>query len=363
MNNMYVLKLYSRESLNKMSKSKKKLYKLLLVALANNLLRGCILNDDSREIINQLDKLLEEKIPANAYDTLYENYNNYIKEQINKDKLNKLTGEESFQKIIRFTRKTFKNLVDKNVSIHRRSDVEQFIEIDNINGYVNWIGISVETGCYPVVPEKLVWYDFKIIWNTFAKYKKKSLNDFADFSFNSKSYERAYNKESRLIDYTAGTMERGVLVSCITFIESYLYNIRMMIKENILFKDRIKEYKLNNILKKDKINDTEIIECILFKIYPDMREIIKDNYKVYKELLKLRDRYIHISLRTNESNEPEMLPLISYQGLNIEFKIKNALKLVDEINKIILKYENIDMLWWRKEEECNFEELQLYKVV
>lgn len=367
MNKQYILKLYSRDSLNTMSKNKKKLYKLLLTALATNLLTGNMLNEDSKGIINNLERLLEETYPAENYDGIYREYREHLKKMISIDEIFKLTEDSSYDELIKFTRKILNDLSEKNVSVYDREEVEKYIDITayikNIDSSVRWIGINFETGIYPFSSEKLVWCDFKVIWNIFAKNKKACLLKWIDYTENSMQYERLHDKNVKEVEYISGTMERYVLVSCITFIESFLYNIRIVIKNNPIFKIRIKEKNLSSVLKKDKINDIEIIEQILFKLYPELKDSIKKEYEVYKDLLKLRDKYIHISVRENRDKHPEMTELISSSGLNMRWRVKYALDIVNKINAIILNSEKINLLWWNKDEICNFEELELFSII
>lgn len=107
MNKRYILKLYSRESLKTMSKSKKQLYKLLLVALSTNLLKGKILHDDSKQIISELEELLEEDYPSEHYNDTCERYNNYLKEQIELDGIMKFK-ESDYNEIISFYARNLK---------------------------------------------------------------------------------------------------------------------------------------------------------------------------------------------------------------------------------------------------------------
>lgn len=367
MNKQYILKLYSRESLNTMTKSKKKLYRLLLTALSANLFIGKILNEDTKSIITDLEKLLEEIYPPEYYDKIYIEYGENLKKQMLSNKIIKLTEESSYNEFIEFTKKILKDLSEKNVSVYERDEVEKYIDIityfKNIDSSVKWIGINFETGIYPFSPEKLVWHDFKVMWNIFAEHKKICLENWYNCIQNNMQYERLHDKNTKEVEYICGTMERYSLVSCITFIESFLYNIRMVIKSNPIFSVRIKEMNLNSVLKKDKINDTEIIEGILFKIYPELKDNIKDEYDDYKKLLKLRDKYIHISVRENGDKQPEMKELISSSGLNIEFRVAKALDIVNKINAVILDSEKINLLWWKKDEQCNFEKLELFSIV
>ena len=53
-----------------------------------------------------------------------------------------------------------------------------------------------------------------------------------------------------------------------------------------------------------------------------------------------------------------MNEIISSAGLNIEMKIKYIMDLVYKINEVILKTDGLNILWWKREEECNFIELE-----
>lgn len=364
MNKRYILKLYSRESLKTMSKSKKQLYKLLLVALSTNLLKGNMLNDDSKQIISELEELLEEDYSSEHYNDTCERYNNYLKEQIELDGIMKLK-ESDYNEIISFTREILNDLSEKNVAVYNREKVEKYMDvcsyIKNIDDCVNLIGVHFEAGIYPFSPEMLIWYDFKILWNFFAKYQKEALDDWEKSVYYDLDYERIHNKKSKEIQFITGTMERYVLVSCITFVESFLYNIRMVINSNPLFETRIKESNVS-VLKNEKITDRQIIEDVLYKIYPDLKKDIEKEYQIYKELLKLRDKYIHISVRIN-GGQPEMSEIVSSAGLNIEWKIKYVMDLVYKINEMIKTQDGLNILWWKHEEDCNFEELELFNIV
>lgn len=368
MNKRYILKLYSRESLKTMSKNKKKLYKLLLTALSANLLSGNILNADSEEIVGELNELLEQTYSTDTYNEKYESYKEYLLYQFSNGlEIFNVSNEKACYELVKFCKIILQELVEKSVSIHTKKELDKYMNIDkylkdSIHA-TNWIGINFETGVYFCVPEKLVWCDFKIMWNLFAQWKRKSLEDWKKHVDNNTQEQRNSNKESKLIDYNAGAMERSVLVNCIIFIESFLYGIRMSINEGNLFKNNPSLIKLKSVLKKDKINDTEIVEKILFNIYPTLKENIKEEYMIYKDLLKLRDRYIHISVRRDNDGIPEVGALLSSNGLNIEFKISYALKMVEKINNIIFESENIDILWWMKKEKCDFESLELFKIV
>lgn len=233
--------------------------------------------------------------------------------------------------------------------------------IKNIDDCINFVGVHFEAGIYPFSPEILIWSDFKILWNFFAKYRKEELDDWEKSVYYDLDYERIHNKNSIEIQFIKGTMERYVLVSCITFVESFLYNIRMVINSNPLFETRIKESNVSG-LKNDKITDRQIIEDVLYKIYPDLKKSIEKEYQIYKELLKLRDKYIHISVRIN-GGQPEMSEIVSSAGLNIEWKIKYVMDLVYKINEMIKTRDGLNILWWKHEEDCNFVELELFNIV
>lgn len=366
MNKDYILKLYSRDSLNTMSKSKKKLYKLFLTALATNLLTGGINRSDSMEIIGELERLLEEKLNAESYEDRYIQYSNYLKELLKIDKMFKLTDEDSYNNLIAFTREILEDLIRKKIYVCIREDIEKYINIADyckIDSNVRWIGINFDTGLYPFIPDKLVWYDFKIIWNMFAKYKNQALHEWSNSVQQNMQYEDISNKDYLEVQYISGTMERTVLVSCITFVESFLYNARIIIRDTPAFRKSIENNNLITIINNDKVNDMQIIEDILFKIYPNLKENISEEYQIYKELLKVRDKYVHISVHENGDKKPEMSSLLLSSGLNIESKVKYALDIVYKINNSILYSHNINLLWWKKDESCSFEDLELFNIV
>lgn len=367
MNKHCILNLYSRTSLNTMSKSKKKLYKLLLTALSTNLFTGNILNEDTKSIIYDLNTLLEETYCSELYDERYIQYREFLKKQISDDKIWKLHDEDSYNELITLTRKILEELTEKNVSVYKREVIEKYVDImtliKNIDNNVKWIGINFETGLYPYIPEKLTWFDFKVIWNMFAKYKKDDINNWIDSVDYNMQYERVFNKNSIETQLLAGTLERSVLILCITFIESFLYNTRIVIRDNPIFINRIENYNLNNIIHNEKIIDIQIIEDILFKLYPKLKESIISNYQVYKELLKIRDKYIHISVRENADHQPEMASLLYSSGLNIEMKLKYVLDMIDKINDYIMDKEGINLLWWREKDVCDFINYKLFRLI
>lgn len=73
--------------------------------------------------------------------------------------------------------------------------------------------------------------------------------------------------------------------------------------------------------------------------------------------------FIHISVRENGDKQPEMNELVSSSGLNMEFRVKYVLDIVNKINMVILSCVSINLLWWKKDEQCNFEKVELFSIV
>ncbi|TMN21749.1 hypothetical protein [Lentibacillus cibarius] len=161
----------------------------------------------------------------------------------------------------------------------------------------------------------------------------------------------------RELENKIGGMQRNLVFLSVTFVEACLYDFFYNIKQGNHEETR----EVRDVLNKKKINDKQIIENIIYKLYPDAVEKIKPHYANYKEVLNYRDRYVHASPFTDESRHISHLqPLFQVtRGKTIEF-LQYSYDFIRQVDDILPdKYK---MLFWMFDAEVNFyneESLQL----
>src|SRR5699024_6289605 len=210
--------------------------------------------------------------------------------------------DDSVNEIIIFFRKIIKNIEDKNKRLYLVSDVQKIYDIKRVykeSQYItlkdhHWLDFGFDgnpiTATYP---EFINYIDLINLWNDFvSKYKQyKHLIDTENQSIEIRRLHHSMNSSSRLL-----------IIASIIFVESYLYYSLYNIKNNNTYS---KDSRVKGILNRSGyIQDTQIVEDIIFKLFDEVKnnEFIKEKYDLYKQSIKLRDRFVHTSAFVDESN-------------------------------------------------------------
>lgn len=98
------------------------------------------------------------------------------------------------------------------------------------------------------------------------------------------------------------------------------------------------------------IQDTQIIDDILFVLFPELEEEIRDPYEIYINNLNHRDRYVHASpLIDKSNNSPHLKPLLDINEARLIEFLQNSIDIVLKIEENLPRELKL-LFWWYNEE-------------
>lgn len=201
---------------------------------------------------------------------------------------------------------------------------------------------------FPTIPEMIIYNDLKVHWNLYLELlaeqdeNKKHLN-------HQERFEMITDVKSRELLNKIGGVQRNLVFLSVTFVEACLYDFFY----NLKLGNHEETKEVNDVLKEKKINDKQIVENIIYKLYPEEVEKIKPHYAKYKEVLNYRDRYVHASPFMDESRHISHLqPLLQVtRNKTIEF-LQYSYDFICQVDDILPdKYK---ILFWMFDNEVNF---------
>lgn len=344
----YLLNLIdNKTTLKKLSGQNKKVYQYIICGIFINVING---NNDkyyqddlyykAEEIINY-----KEKLPIKYY--LFtigmiqtSMYNNFIFSS---------EDPETPNKIISFFRKKLKELKGGK----SLSQVLDFEEVMDIKWFMkrrgtpylhnhNWIDFNLEAGLVHTTSVFILLKDIKVHWNHFIeqieRYKDLQLKlvpviGQADFD---------NILEVREIRISYSGLSRTLIFTSVTFVEAFLLDIFINIRE--VYPHEKENFTL--LKNNGKLTDKEIMEKLVFKMFPSIKSKVGSLYSIYKEMLEYRDRYVHASsYKEGHSDLSKLQYLIELETQNVKEYVNASVKLVKLINDELPK-EIQSLYWW-----------------
>lgn len=257
-------------------------------------------------------------------------------------------------KVIGFFRKFLNDYDKKKKRFYLLSEVKEIYDVEkllNDRGYNNiknhhWLDISFYGPITPTFPEFYNYIDLLNLWNDFVG-KKNELSKMID-------EEKTNQARYRELVYSASSSTRAVIISAVTYVEAYLYYYFYNIKND---ENRNTDERIKGILNSDGfVQDKQIVEKVIFKLHPEIKnnEAMKNLYKKYKEDLKIRDRYVHLSAFVNETNQmSELQPLITLSEEELEETLQNCIDFTYTLDGLLPENEKI-LFWWERFESPIF---------
>lgn len=348
----YLIELFSSSIIRTMSGNKKRVYKYSLcgifinIIIGNHKLGGQISNFQFIEGIrksklnrDEYRQLLEFTAKPNVHKSFDEN--GFIKPY----------NDALINNIIAFMRDKLNTLKDSRVCLFHAKELSQFLDInaffkfDFVSGF-HWVEFGLVNGLVVTIPEGIIFNDLKVQWNSFIDTHLELRMEHSKVFSPDEEFEFYKDEKNREKQYKWGAIYRNLIFLGVSFVESYLYDLFCCIREmNIDNKDQIA-----GILKEDKVQDAQIIEQVLYKLYPDLKGQIEDLYKRYKTINDYRDRYVHASPLIDSSNNTSHLkPLLDLDVKQLCEFLQVCLDLVKQIDDFLPKQLNL-LFWWYNEE-------------
>ncbi|OQW91454.1 MAG: hypothetical protein BWK78_04590 [Thiotrichaceae bacterium IS1] len=360
----FLLKMFSHATLDKLSGSYKRSYKIFLCSIFYNMIVGRHLTEVQTGMIKDAHLIGTRKISKSEVeflenwfkwrDTLYKSFDekNFIHPY----------GDDLINKIISFSRKRLSRLKVGNSlflaeELKNILDIKKFFGLPRIEGY-HWIDFDLGIGLIPTFPETIVFHDLKILWNEHlmelekCRVQSSNINTIPDY------VDHVKDEENRARDYKLITLRRLLIVSGVTFVEAYLYDLFYCIKNSPQYSV---DQKIRTVLEIKKISDKEIVERLLFVLFDQIKIKVQDEYNLYiKKCINRRDRYIHVSSFTDGStNLSNLEPLLRLSKEDLVSGLQVSVDLVHKIDDLLPDDLKLLPLWgWGGGERVNFREFK-----
>lgn len=359
----FIQSLFSRETLDSMSKNHKVAYKYCLGAIFINMIGGGGHTKGQKENyrIAEMVKALPRK--QTNFDALLEGLSVKVHKSMERSHFIKPYNTALLDKVINFTRKRLLEFKEKENSLFQASELADIVDLKAFFGFQSiekhhWVDFLLHSGLVVTLPEAIVFHDLKIHWNEFIRLVGVIQGEIETLNPGKERFDY-FNKEStRENMYKRAASGRALIFLCVSFVESYLLNLFYTIRESpVPGKD-----VAAGMLAANKIEDETIVKAVIYKIFPDYKATIDDMFKTYMGTAKIRNRYVHASPFIDAANNgSEMQPLLNITDELVVDSLQNAINFVRALDGLLP--DNLKLLfWWYDTEEIVFRNFQTLKV-
>jgi hypothetical protein len=346
----YLLNLMdNKTTLKKLSGYNKKTYQYILCGIFINIINGNndkYFQDDlynkAEEIINFKGKLPMEYVAPIIGFTQTSMHNNFLK----------LFDEtETSIKIMAFFRNKLKDLINGK----SLSQAQEYEEIMNIKGFMqrrgtpylqdhHWIDFNFEHGLTHTTPVFILMNDLKAQWNNYIDLNQKYDELFSEYVDKIGFLDFINTKEIVELRLSIDALYRTMVFTAVTLVEAYLLEVFLNIKMSFSVENRVIKALENN----DNISDIEIVEKVIFKIFPDIKANVLSAFEEYKKILEYRDRYVHASsFKEEHSNLSKLQYLLDFNKNMVTKNLITCISLMKSIDDN-LPSEIKSLYWWKR---------------
>lgn len=351
-----LIEMTNSEQIRKFRSHKKKLYKYYLAGILNDIIFEHYIHESffyhqakfllhaAEQLPNQ-DSQGDRKNKALTIKTLQNNY--FINPQ----------QDSQVDILIAFLRTYLNDLKLNKKTLYLVSDLEKIIRIQdyfrikmqhNIKKH-HWIDVTLNQPLVLTFPEFFNYQDLINLWNDYIE-KHKKISELKQSGIANKT-----NHEYRRLDYSIKGSERTLVILATNFVESYLYYYFYNIKSSKFYPQN----KIHTI--KNYIQDTQIVEDLIFKEHPNIKDnnAISLQYKKFHDSLKIRDRFVHTSAFVEQTNKiAQLQPLLNISKEETISILQNAIDFVYSIDNNLPENEKI-LFWWEQFETPDFSKHQI----
>ncbi len=350
---MVLKELFSRATLNTMSGAKKKAFQYTLTAIFINLISGRQATQGQVGNIQLAYEIKESRLKKEQYVLWGNSIWKTVQDSLHKSNFKKPYDNELVNRIIAFTRERLSDIEKEEVSLFQTKQIKDILDYKKFTGQPafndnHWFELNIYKGVYPTIPEMIIFNDLKVHWNLYLELLAEQDEKNKQLSHQER-FEMITDVKSRELRNKIGGMQRNLVFLAVTFVEACLYDFFY----NIKLGNHEETEAVKGVLKEKKINDKQIVEKVIYKLYPEEVEKIKPHYANYKKILNYRDRYVHASPFMDESKHISQLqPLLQVtKSKTIEF-LQYCYDFIRQIDDCLPdKYK---MLFWMFDDEVNF---------
>jgi hypothetical protein len=357
----FLLKMFSHATLDKLSSSYKRCYKIFLCSIFYNIIVGRHFTEVQIRMIKTANLIGTRKASKSDFESQENSWKETLYKSFDEKNFIRPYGDDLINKIIFFSRKRLSRLKNGN-SLFQASelrdilDIKNFFRLPRIEGY-HWIDFDLKIGLIPTFPETIVFHDLKILWNEYLMEREKYRVQSSNITIPN-YVDHIKDEENRARDYKLITLRRLLIVSGVTFVEAYLYDLFYCIKNSPQYSV---DQKIRTVLEIKKISDKEIVERLLFVLFDQIKIKVQDEYNLYiKKCINRRDRYIHVSSFTDGStNLSNLEPLLRLSEEDLVSGLQVSVDLVHKIDDLLPDDLKLLPLWrWGGGERVNFRDFK-----
>jgi hypothetical protein len=344
----FLLNLISRETMNTMSGKHKKIYKYAICAVFINLISGKHLTKMQLENISKLVDIQNLPRKNTDFDVLLEKIHPIVYSSLEENHFKEPYNNEFLDFLINFFRQRLRELDDDAISLFQVKDISQILDtnkftgIDCLKGH-HWLEFSLDRHITVTFPEYIVFNDLKVQWNYYLDVRERILQSKQSIINIKTDYEYLKDEQKRHDLYLYGSLHRMLIILCVSFVESYLYDLFLSIKES----EQFNQEEIRSILNQNKVQDTEIIKRILFVLFPYIKNDYEfaDLFNTYREIIDVRDRFIHASAFIDDSSKKSQLePLLRIEETFLLKALQNSIDIVKKIDTELP--DELKLLYW-----------------
>ncbi|KKG16578.1 hypothetical protein EO98_18940 [Methanosarcina sp. 2.H.T.1A.6] len=344
---IFLLDLISHRRLKKTSGTYKKLYKYAICGIFINIIYGKHYTDMQCDNIRFLISFLKSPPKKTDVDLVFKIISTNVNSSLENSHFKKPYDNIFLGNVITFLRCRLKEIDNNEISLFQIKEISQIFDVNKYYGIScltdhHWVQFSLDQPITVTFPEYILFNDLKVQWNYYLDVRTNLSNSQTDIKDMQDKYEYLKDNQNRHDSYSLGALHRTLIILCVSFVEAYLYDLLLSITENLSYNENI-----NLDMNKRKIQDKEIVDRVLFKLFPNIKNDAKigELFTKYKEVINIRDRYIHASAFIDPSSkESELKPLLKLNEKSLVESLQLSVDFVKKINELLP--EELKILYW-----------------
>ncbi|WP_085522675.1 hypothetical protein [Tuberibacillus sp. Marseille-P3662] len=259
---------------------------------------------------------------------------------------NNFKWKSNVNEIISFFRSYINDYLNKGKTLYLVPEFKPIMYIDSYMAQAKgialkehiWIDINPKDGLTPTYPEFINYSDLINLWNDLI-HKKNNFHRLIDDKSDDK-------KAIRELELSISSSARWLIISGVTFVESYLYYVFYNARKTDSYGN---SQKLKKIMKRNpqKINDKEILKGLINKVCENITgdERYNELYEKYIKIVDVRDRFIHTSAFINPTNQISNLQ--PFMNVDMDFLTDSLQGCIDFVKKIEEELpKDLKLLFW-----------------
>jgi hypothetical protein len=361
----HLVHLTSSKTMRQIGGNQKKAYKYVLCGIFVNIIWGKELTYVQNDLYRKAQELLELDRRIGVNDQLLHQIRQLVQQSMKDSFFKEPIDDDTTTKVIELFRKILADL-KKGKTLFQAYEFEHLIDIKKLLHHRgvkildhHWLEFNLEHGLTHTIPVFIILGDLKIHWNHYVEKMNFLLKEQSKIISEKQRLEFEQREDIREIRHTISGLFRTMIFTAVTFVESYLHDLFFNIK-HMEIPDK---EKISGTLEATKITDKEIIERVIYVLFPDIKKDIDNLFRQYVKVVNERDRYVHASAFKDESNNKSKLQyLLKYDN----FEVSKALAICVDFVKTLeskLPSELQFLYWWDRFEEPDFTQLKKISLI